>query len=193
MEACRRRRHTPTLPGIHRLIAVAVTRIVRAADVGRKWDMTVAGDGLPGRERGREAHDPCTAWGGPFDLDLQLLSDLDGPPWLQLATRAHQRVPARGVPIQRSDEQHLGYRTRRLASRESGREDECVVEDDDVARRDKIGKVSERPFLESGLSATDDQESARVALLQGSLRDARLVERVIEVSGAEPLTRLFPS
>ena len=100
------------------------------------------------------------------------------------AARFHQAVPF--SQTQRLDKQQLDAA---ILGKESGFDDFRVVQDDDVAGLEVVGKISETAMLNLARVAVQDQHPRGIAFSQRTRRDE--LRRKIEVVIGYPLSQAF--
>ena len=182
------------------LVALAIRRCVRAADVGGQRRVPKALERLvfahPVRNEAHRAHDGLGA-GRCFvrlrlmrsvglDEDAQARADLDAHPRAQAPAGTQHCVPdpAAAAPHQ----QDLGLAAALAAPEQARREDAAAVRDQQVAGAQALRQLREAPVLDSARASVEHQQPRGVARGERRLCDELAGQRV--VVGGEPVVVL---
>lgn len=183
--------------GENRLVALAVERLIGAANIGRQGHVTEA------FERGFESLDGVEAqyseavgaasehFGGEVFAEQEALAGAD------FAARAHESFPAaRSEAANKKDfdvgGQELAARARGLAGRfrgdtgaageEAGGQDTGVIDDQKLVSGEEIGQLAEPTVLPESGGAVEDEHARGIALRQRLCGDMRIGQGVIELA-----------
>src|SRR5437764_9816415 len=83
------------LVGINSLVPLGVGGLIRPRDIGRERDVSVLFDRLVDGDSRVELHHPGASLRRRKDFRLEIVSELDDPPRLQLAPGMDHRLPHR--------------------------------------------------------------------------------------------------
>ena len=176
MQAGGRRGHGAGLARVDRLVALAVGRRVRAADVGRQGHVAVALEGRR-RRRGRRGGAGRGAGGtaarrrpsgglasGPSIRTPRPRRDVDDDPRPQAAAGTDHGVPE--VRPEAAHEQDLGLAAARPPAEKAGGEDPAAVRDEEVAGAEELREIGESARCSRApvaRSSTSSREASRAA------------------------------
>ena len=176
--------------GVDGLVALAILRVRRAADVGRQRHLARGGergvDGAVGRRDELDLDGRAVAREhGRIELGARA-TDAQSPADAQARRRAPERGPAlsRARLAEALHEQQLDGATGRLVPVQPRRDDARVVDHDERAHGRARRELSHLRVRDGPARAIDDQHPRAVALRRGLLRDQLLGQRVVELRQA---------
>ena len=165
--------------GVHRLVAGAVLRDGRPADIRRQRRLTVLRERRSGIERANELHAPQPAAQHLDDLRRAVVAEADRAAGLELAAGMAHREPA---PVgQLAHHQKLRHVPRFPFPVQSRRNYPRHVEDEHILGRDELDDVAKLGVPDGAGRAVEHQQAAGRAVGEGVLGDPSRWQAVIEV------------
>ena len=170
---------------VHGLVPGDVARFVGALDIRRQRHMAVLLDRAGHIAIRVQAHDARATGRRVHDFDAEVGGDRDHAARAQFATRVNHRFVV--VTIDRPEQQDLRRTAAFPMPQQSRAEHLGGVHHDRVAGRNHVGDVAERAMGDAAVAPVDHEQTARIARLDRTLRDALLRELVVIVGRAAAL------